>query len=87
MGVYMTGRLHELAQQYPIRQVRGQGLLQAFELERGDGASLVETCREGGLLINSPNPSTIRLMPPLIVTEAEIDEMIGLLSKAMDAIE
>ncbi|MEF3312270.1 aspartate aminotransferase family protein [Paenibacillus sp. GYB004] len=86
MGAYMTGRLHELARQYPIRQVRGQGLLQAFELERGDGASLVETCRESGLLINSPNPSTIRLMPPLIVTEAEIDEMIGLLSKAMDAI-
>lgn len=60
MGSYITGRLHELTQHYPIRQIRGQGLLLAFELERGDGASLVAECRKEGLLINSPNPSTIR---------------------------
>jgi len=37
-----------------------------------------------GLMLNSPRPSTIRLMPPLIVTKEETDKMIDILSKVLD---
>jgi acetylornithine/N-succinyldiaminopimelate aminotransferase len=63
--------------------LRGQGLLQAFDLSAPDGQKLVEAAREEGFLLNSPRPSTIRLMPPLVVTDGEIEEFGQKLERAL----
>ena len=61
-----------------IKEIRGQGLMLGIELERPCGV-LTQRCAEAGLLISVTADSVIRLVPPLIMTEAEADEVIALL--------
>lgn len=68
MGDYIKEQLGELMQQYPIKNIRGSGLLIAFDLPEPTGKAFVAACLAEGLILNSPQPSSIRLMPPLIVT-------------------
>jgi acetylornithine/N-succinyldiaminopimelate aminotransferase len=80
MGDYIKERLSELMLQYPIKNIRGSGLLTAFDLPGPTGKRIVAECLREGLILNSPQPSSIRLMPPLIVTKYDIDSMIEILS-------
>lgn len=80
MGDYIKVRLGELMQKYPIKNIRGSGLLTAFDLPSPSGKKMMTECLKDGLIINSPQPSTIRLMPPLIVTKYDIDHMADILS-------
>jgi acetylornithine/N-succinyldiaminopimelate aminotransferase len=73
-GVRLEGILRELAPAHGLRNLRGAGLLQAFDLPQPRAAELVERAREQGLLLNASRPSTIRLMPPLVVTDADLEE-------------
>jgi len=86
MGDYITERLKELSEKYPIRNIRGKGLLVAFDLPDPVGEKVVSACLDEGLILNSPRPSTIRLMPPLIVMKQHVDEMLDILSKVLDRI-
>ncbi|UVI27536.1 aspartate aminotransferase family protein [Paenibacillus spongiae] len=86
-GQYMMKRLQNAALQYPITNIRGKGLLLAFDLEDRTAHEVVAACLGNGLLINAPNPSTIRLMPPLIVTEADSDQMMELLCRSLDQVD
>lgn len=86
MGDYIKERLGELMLQYPIKNVRGSGLLIAFDLPEPTGKKIVTECLEEGLILNSPQPSSIRLMPPLIVTKYDIDRMIEILSGVLGSI-
>lgn len=54
------------------------------DLPEEKGADVVRECLAEGLIVNSPRPSIIRLMPPLIVTKDEIDAMIQILTKVLD---
>ncbi len=72
-------RLNELRSQLNIEQVRGSGLLIGFDLKELEGATLVNRCLERGVLINSPGERTIRLMPPLIVSEEEVERFLSVL--------
>ncbi|MGO4268269.1 aspartate aminotransferase family protein [Paenibacillus sp. TAF58] len=83
-GMYVLNKLHEIQALYGLTQIRGKGLLLAFDLPEPRGTELVSACLQAGLLINSPNPSTIRLMPALIVTKDEINEMLAILCRTMD---
>ena len=88
-GEYFQSRLRELQREFPcIGEVRGKGLMIGMELVAGDAARtpahalcerLVRRAFHNGLLLLSCGVSTLRLMPPLSVSEAEIDEAIGLL--------
>jgi len=40
-------------------------------------------CLEAGLLVNGGTPSAIRLMPPLIITEAEADQAVAILDSVL----
>lgn len=82
-GKYIIQRLLELQEKYQLTDIRGKGLLLAFDLSQPKGPELVARCRDEGLLINSPNPLTIRLMPPLIVSKEDIDVMLGILCSVM----
>jgi acetylornithine/N-succinyldiaminopimelate aminotransferase len=84
-GTYVGERLLELQSRFAaIQQVRGVGLMWGFELNR-EGAPLVADCRERGLLVNCTQGTIIRLLPPLIVEKAELDEGLAILAAALEA--
>lgn len=87
MGKYFKKRLEEMKKEFPsvIADVRGMGLLIGMELIR-DGAPIVKTCMDRGLLINCTAGNILRFMPPLIVTEKEIDHLIDVLEQTLDHI-
>ena len=81
MGRLVKEKLNELSKDYEIENIRGKGLLIAFDLTRNKGNDLVNKCFNDGLLINSPKERSIRLMPPLIVSENEIAQLMRILIK------
>ncbi|TAK28692.1 MAG: aspartate aminotransferase family protein [Chloroflexota bacterium] len=85
IGAYMTSKLEELNAKDPrIIEVRGRGLLQAIEFDREMSDAVVRNCLSKGLLLNAVKPTAIRFMPPLTIGEAEVDEAIAILSRALD---
>ncbi len=87
MGKYLKKRLEEMKKEFPsvIAEVRGMGLLIGMELTR-DGMPIVKACMDRGLLINCTAGNILRFMPPLIVTEKEIDHLIDVLELTIDHI-
>ena len=83
MGALIMERLNDVAGQLRIEGIRGRGLLIAFDLQDMEGAALVSRCLEQGLIINAPGPRTVRLMPPLIVTEKEVELFLSILSRCL----
>ena len=61
-----------------VKEVRGQGLMLGIELDRPCGA-IWSRAAEAGLLLSVTADSVIRLVPPLIMTEAEADEVVAIL--------
>ena len=80
-GDYFLEQLHSLRKKFPIiREVRGVGLMLAVELDQ-PGANVVNDCMREGFLINCIQLNTLRFLPPLIITQKEIDLLIKTLSK------
>jgi acetylornithine/N-succinyldiaminopimelate aminotransferase len=71
-----------LAELPGIREVRGRGLLLAGLLSR-DAAQVVDECRRRGLLVLTAGPDVLRLLPPLVVSEAEVAEALAVLREAL----
>ena len=65
----------QLADVAGVRDVRGSGLMLGIELEK-DCAELVKQALEKGLLINVTAGNVIRLLPPLVITQAQADQII-----------
>ncbi len=61
-----------------IVEIRGQGLMLGIELDRPCGA-LLRRAAEHGLLISVTADNVIRLLPPLVISAAEIDELLAIL--------
>ncbi len=84
IGTYLFERLDGLKRKYHfIRETRGKGLIIGMELDI-PGADIVNICLQKGLLINCIGEKILRFLPPLTVTETEVDEMIGILSTVLD---
>ncbi|MBI4715079.1 MAG: aspartate aminotransferase family protein [Nitrospirae bacterium] len=78
MGRYLTEGLREVIQPvFPemIKEIRNLGLLVGMELNR-EGADIVAACRNAGVLINCTMDRVLRFLPPLTVTEEEIDVLL-----------
>jgi len=67
-----------------VTEIRGQGLMLGIELDKPCGA-LTAQAAEKGLLISVTADNVIRLVPPLILTEAEADELVSLLAPLVKA--
>ena len=78
-GRYLSARLLELCAKHGLPGERGVGLLRALILADERSAAIVQAAQEKGLLLNGPRPELLRFMPALTVSEAEIDQMIGML--------
>jgi acetylornithine/N-succinyldiaminopimelate aminotransferase len=68
-----------------VKEVRGQGLMIGVELDKPCGA-LVGRAAEAGLLISVTAESVIRIVPPLILTTAEADEIVARLTPLVQAL-
>ena len=83
MGAYFLARLQDLQAKFScITEVRGQGLILGAALDR-DGADIVSACLDEGLLINCAAGTVLRFIPPLIITQAEIDEGVAILENVL----
>ena len=67
-----------------IKEIRGQGLMLGIELDRPCGV-LTQRCADAGLLISVTADSVVRLVPPLIMTSAEADEVVAILAPQIQA--
>ncbi|MCK4739764.1 MAG: acetylornithine transaminase [Deltaproteobacteria bacterium] len=84
VGEYLMEKLNKLKGDFDfIKEVRGMGLLVAMELTK-PGAGIVLECLERGLIINCTADKVLRFLPPLIITSAEVDEMIGILRGVLE---
>jgi acetylornithine aminotransferase len=82
-AAYFRSRLEWLKSRHEcIAEVRGLGLLLGMRLTI-DGDPLVLKCMENGFLINCVQGNILRFVPPLIITEAEIDALIGCLDAVL----
>jgi len=68
-----------------VKEIRGQGLMLGVELDRPCGA-LVGQAAEAGLLLSVTADSVIRIVPPLILTTAEADEIVARLAPLVQAL-
>ena len=83
-GAYFINKLELLRNQFSfISDIRGCGLLIALEFKEDIAEEVVSSCVEKGLLLNRVKPNTIRFMPPLTVTEKEIDTAIDVLATVL----
>ena len=82
-GNYLRQALREsLADISLVIDIRGVGLMTGVQLDR-DCGELVALCRERGLLVNVTAGSVIRLVPPLVISESEIDQLVRMLADAV----
>ena len=85
LSSHFMSKLNELMSEFEIvSEVRGMGLLIALEFSIDIAADMITECNKNGLLINAVRPNALRFMPPLTVTEAEIDQAISKLKKSLE---
>ncbi|HFB67903.1 MAG TPA: aspartate aminotransferase family protein [Calditrichae bacterium] len=84
VGEYFSAQLRELQKKYPekIKEVRGRGLMQAMVINE-EGYPYVLKGIENGLVFNATATNVLRFLPPLIVTKAEIDTAVEVLSTVL----
>ena len=86
VGLHLkTALQHALGSLPGVKEVRGQGLMLGVELTKPCGV-LVGRAAEAGLLISVTADSVIRLVPPLILTIAEADEIVATLTPLVKAL-
>jgi acetylornithine/N-succinyldiaminopimelate aminotransferase len=83
VGAYLREGLAALERDGLLSRVRGAGLLLAFDAARRTGAEVVAAALARGLLVNSPRPQAVRLMPPLVLERAHADEALAILRQVL----
>ena len=81
-GLYLIDGLKKLKNKYPfITDVRGRGLLAAIEFNKDMSQSIMAACVENGMMVNNVKPNAVRIMPPLTISNKEIDEALSIFDK------
>ena len=75
--------MQELALIPGVKEVRGAGLLLGIELDSIKAAVFADAMRDAGVLVNAANPTTIRIAPALIVSDAQINRFINIFRKVI----
>ncbi|WP_157155882.1 MULTISPECIES: acetylornithine transaminase [unclassified Diaminobutyricimonas] len=70
-----------------IHEVRGRGLLLGVGLTRPVAHATVDKALELGLIVNAANESSVRIAPPLIIGDAEIEIFTDIFTRALEAAE
>lgn len=87
MSSYFIEKLKALQNNHTaIQEVRGKGLIIGMEMSL-EGSDIVNRCMDRGLLINCTSGNVLRFVPPLIVTEADIDRAVETLDVVLREVE
>ena len=88
VGKYLKDKLEGLKSKHDfIVEVRGRGLLLAVEFSGEVAEQVVNRCLGEGLLLNMVKPNAVRFMPPLIITEGDVDEAMGIVEEVLPQVE
>ena len=87
MGDYLVAELNDLKLKYPhlIKDVRGKGLLTGMELNIS-GETIVSECIKRGVIINCTMERVLRFLPPLDVSQEDIDKLAETLREVFNSI-
>ena len=81
-GLYLIDGLNKLKNKYSfITDVRGRGLLAAIEFNTDLSQSIMAACVKNGMMVNNVKPNAVRVMPPLTISNKEIDEALSIFDK------
>ncbi len=81
VGAYFKEQLQALVAEGRLATVRGEGLMLGFDLPAGASSqTLRDQLFDHGVLVNSPAPETIRLLPALILAKADVDDFMSILT-------
>ena len=87
VGRHMEQRVRAIAARHTIvKEVRGAGLMWGLELDR-DATPVVPAALARGVVVNRTAERVVRLLPPLVITEDELDEGLNRLDGALGAVE
>ncbi len=84
LGDRLRGGIAQLAHPL-VTEVRGAGLWLGIALAEPVAAQAETAAREAGFLVNAAGPDVLRLAPPLVVTEGQLDAFVGCLGAVLDA--
>ncbi len=82
-GEYLRALLGQLGAGGLVTEVRGQGLMAAIECTP-NAPEVANRCLENGLLVNAPRPHSIRMLPPLVVHDPEIERAVAILAHSLE---
>jgi len=83
VGKYFLDRLHGLQGAHPmVKAVRGKGLILGMEVTV-PARGIVAACMERGLLVLTAGDNVVRFVPPLVLTEADVDQAVIILEAAL----
>jgi acetylornithine aminotransferase/acetylornithine/N-succinyldiaminopimelate aminotransferase len=87
VGRHFEQRLRALATKHGslVKEVRGSGLMWGLDLTR-DAAAIVPAGLERGVVVNRTAETVVRLLPPLVITEPDVDEALTRLDAALGAV-
>ncbi len=82
MGNYLADQLMRLKEKYPIKEVRGKGLLRGLVMSV-DAKPLADRCIENGLITICTNDYVLRFLPPLNINVHHVDEAVSIVEKSL----
>jgi len=87
VSTHLFSGLRALQAAHPglINDVRGAGLIAGVDLSV-DAQAVVSAALDRRLLINRTSTTVVRLLPPYIATESDVDEALGILDQALKAV-
>ena len=86
VSAYLEKKLDEIVAEYDyVVERRGLGLMQGLEINTDvkDLKKVIAACLDNGLMLFTAGTNVIRFVPPLVISEADVDEMITKLKKAL----
>ncbi len=87
VGTYFKNRLIDLQKKYPnqIGEIRGEGLILGAQLSKPKrtGVEIVNECMKRGAIINCTVGTVLRFLPPLIITNEHVDEVVDILDSVL----
>ena len=84
-GELVERRLHSLQDRCPnVTGVRGKGLLWALQFDSDAGDRITKAALANGLIVNNVRPNAIRIVPPLTVTEEELEQGLAILAHVIE---
>ena len=83
VGAYFIKRLHEMKNKSSIiKDIRGRGLIIGIEISI-EGSQIVNACMDRGLLINCIGGNVLRFVPPLTITEKDVNAAVAILGEVI----